>query len=113
MGKFIILMREDDNAWSKLPREEQKALLTRYHEWVERLKEQGILHSGEPLGNNARLLRRVAGEIRDEAYTNTQQTLTGFFVIESDDLASATRIARDCPALFHGETIEVREIGHI
>jgi hypothetical protein len=113
MAKFIILMREDDNAWSKLPKEEQKALLARYHEWVDQLKAQGILHSGEPLGNGARLLRMVAGEIHEEPYTHSRQTLTGYFVIDAEDLTEATRIARGCPALIHGETVEVREVGHV
>ncbi len=113
MPKFVILMREDDQAWSKLSKQEQKKLLTRYRAWVEQLKHAGILHSGEPLGSSARLLRRVAGRIHDEPYTETRQTLTGFFVIEAPDLETATRIARDCPALEHGETIEVRQVGHI
>jgi len=113
MAKFIILMREDNNAWSKLPKEEQKALLSRYHEWVEQLKAEGILHSGEPLGSSARLLRMVSGVIHEEPYTHSQETLTGFFVIDAEDLAAATRIARGCPALIHGETVEVREIGHL
>ena len=113
MAKFIILMREDDNAWSKMPKEEQKALLARYHEWVGQLRAQGILLSGEPLGSCARLLRMVSGVIHEEPYTRSQQTLTGFFVIDAEDLAAATRIARGCPALIHGETVEVREVGHI
>lgn len=113
MPRFVILMREDDNAWSKLPKEEQKALLARYRAWVDQLKAQGTLHAGEPLGNNARLLRMVSGVVHEEPYTSGQQTLTGFFVIEAKDLDEATRIARGCPALIHGETVEVREIGHV
>ena len=112
MPRFVILMREDDNAWSKLPKEEQKALLARYHEWVAQLRAQQALHAGEPLGNNARLLRMVSGVIHEEPYTRSQQTLTGFFVIEAENLDEATRIARGCPALIHGETVEVREVGH-
>ncbi len=112
MPRFVILMRENDNAWSRLPKEEQKALLARYHDWVGQLRARGMLHAGEPLGNNARVLRMVSGVIREEPYTNSQQTLTGFFIIEAENLDEATRIARDCPALIHGETVEVREVGH-
>ncbi len=113
MPRFVILMREDDNAWSKLPKEEQKALLARYQEWVGQLKTKQILHSGEPLSSSARLLRKVSGVIHEEPYTHSQQTLTGFFVIEAENLDEATKIARGCPALIHGETVEVREVGHM
>jgi hypothetical protein len=113
MPRFVILMREDDDAWRKLPREEQQALLARYREWVERLKREGLLHAGEPLGASARVLRMVSGVIHEEPYAETRQTLTGFFVIEAPGLDEATRIARGCPALTHGETVEVREIGHV
>lgn len=59
-----------------------------------------------------RILRAVDGEIVDSPFVETKEVLTGLFVVEAADLDAATAIARGCPALGHGEIVEVRPIGH-
>jgi hypothetical protein len=112
MPRFVIFMREDDGAWSKLPEAEQRRLLTRYREWVGDLKSKGIFQSGEPVAR-ARLLRMVDGRVGVDEFRDTKQTLTGFFVIEAPSWDAAVEVAKGCPALAHGETIELREVGHV
>ncbi len=113
MPKYAILMRENDDAWARMPREEQERLLKHYLAWVAELRGKGIFHDGEPLDRGGRLLRMVGGEIVDGPFTETKEVLTGFFIIEAPDLDAAARIARGCPALGHGETVELRPIGHL
>lgn len=112
MAKFAIFMREDDDAWRKMAPEVQQQLLSKYYAWVRELKERNAFVGGEPLRNGGRLLQNVAGDIVDGPFTETKEVLTGFFLIEAADLAEATAIARGCPALGHGEKVELREIGH-
>lgn len=112
MAKFAILMRENDNAWQQYSPSEQEALLKKYYAWVGKLKENKTFVSGEPLGGGGRLLRAVDGEVVDGPFAETKEVLTGFFIIEVADLAAATAIAKECPALTHGESVELRPIGH-
>jgi hypothetical protein len=112
MAKFAIFMRENDNAWMKFSPEEQQQLLGKYYAWVDELKSKGAFLGGQPLRNGGRLLHATGGEIVDGPFTETKEVLTGFFLIEASDLGAATAIARGCPALGHGETVELREIGH-
>jgi hypothetical protein len=112
MPRFVTFMREDDHAWSKLPGAEQKRLLTRYREWVTDLRGKGIFQSGEPVAG-AKLIRMVGGRVRIDEVHDTKQSLTGFFVIEAPGWDAAVEIAKGCPALTHGETIELREVGHV
>ena len=113
MPEFVILMRENDGAWAKMPAEEQQRLLQGYMAWVRDLRERGIFRNGWPLSDKGRLLRAVDGEVVDGPFTETKEVLTGFFVIEAEDLDAARAIARTCPALGHGETVELRPVGHI
>ncbi len=113
MAEYMILMRENDRAWSRFPPEEQQRLLQQYYDWVAELREKGIFKDGNPLGyEGARLLRTVDGEIVDGPFAETKEVLTGYFLIEAPDLERAVEIARGCPGLGHGETIELRPIGH-
>lgn len=113
MAKFMILMTENDNAWGKLSPEEQQRLLTGYFAWVDQLKKDKVLVGGEALGRGGRTLRAEAGRVVDGPYTETKEVITGFFLIEANDLDAASRIARGCPALAHGESVIVRPVGHV
>lgn len=41
MATYMILMRENDNAWSSYPPDEQQRLLQKYYGWVAELRESG------------------------------------------------------------------------
>lgn len=112
MAKFMILMRESEHAWSKLTPEEQQALLEKYYTWVKELRERGQMLGGDALSGGGRELRTVDGTIVDAPYTEIKEVVTGYFIIEAEDLNHATEIARGCPALGHGESVVVRQTGH-
>lgn len=113
MPTFAILMREDDNAWSRKPPEEQQQLLQRYFAWIDDLRARDVFKGGEPLSDGGRLLQLVEGEVVDGPFTETKEVLTGFFLVEAEDWDDAVAIARTCPALFHGEQVELRMVGHV
>jgi hypothetical protein len=113
MATFAVLMRENDHAWDNLPEAEQKRILALYYAWADELRKNEQLVGGQPLGRGGRVLRAVDGEIVDGPFTETKEVLTGFFLIEAESLEEAARIARGCPALGHGETVELRPIGHV
>jgi hypothetical protein len=79
---------------------------------VKELKGRGQFVGGEPLGTGGRVLRTDGGPVRVTHYADQKGVLTGFFLIEAEDLDAAALIARDCPALLHGETVVVRPVGH-
>ena len=112
MPKFMVLMRENDHAWSRLAPEEQQRLLEKYYAWVRGLKEKDLMRGGDALSDGGRELCMVDGEIVDAPYAETKEVVTGYFLIEAPDLETAAEIAGGCPALGHGETVLVRRTGH-
>ncbi len=112
MPRFVLLMLEDDHAWSRLPEGERERLLRRYEKWVADLRAHGIFAGGEPLGSGGLVLRGRGPDATERPYVESRQVPTGFFLIEAPDLATAAQIARGCPALEHGETVVVRPVGH-
>ena len=112
MPRFAILMREDDDAWARLATPEQDRLLKLYYAWVGDLRASGAFVDGNPLGGPAVVLRIDGSRIVESPPTETRQVLTGYFIVEAPDIVAATALARGCPALLHGETVEVRPVGH-
>lgn len=110
MPRFAALMREDGGAWVRLGEAERVRLTGLYRHWVGELRRQGVLIGGESLGPGGRIVRRIDGQVVESEYTETEQVESGWFVLLAPDLAAATRFARTCPALLHGETVVVRPL---
>lgn len=111
MPRFAILMREDDDAWARMAESERDAAMKLYGAWVGDLRARGAFKDGAPLGREGCVLRREHGAIV-QSPIGTKRVLTGYFLVEAADLAAAVELARGCPALGHGESVEVRAIGH-
>lgn len=113
MPKFMVLLQEDDNAWAQLSGEEKQSIMEKYFAWVAELRAGNHLQGGDPLQRGGRVLRTEGGEIVEGPYTETKEVLTGYFLLEATDLDEATRLARGCPALQHGESVVVRAIAEM
>jgi hypothetical protein len=76
--------------------------VSEYRNWAIGLRGRGASIRGEKLqpGRVERLGPAAPGEA----------PLGGYFVISAKDWAAAMEVARSCPHLRHGGTIEVREI---
>lgn len=112
MPQFVLLMREDDDAWSRIGAAERDRLMGLYGAWIGELRAKGAFVGGAPIGGGGRVLRHHEGEFREATYAESKQVDTGYFVIEAPTLDAATHLARGCPALLHGETVIVRPLGH-
>jgi hypothetical protein len=73
-----------------------------YRNWARGVRERGAEIQGEKLGLETRLLGPGLGA--------PAGVLGGYFVVSAKDYETALAIARSCPHLKHGGTIEVRPI---
>ena len=46
----------------------------------------------------------------DGPFSESKEAIAGFFLIQADSLEEAVQIAKDCPSLGYGQTVEVRAI---
>jgi|RhiMetdeSRZDD1v2_1073273.scaffolds.fasta_scaffold219125_4 hypothetical protein len=86
----------------------ERAIVAEYRAWAIRLRESGSLVIAEKLADDP--LTLLSANAAAEMPRNTADELGGFFLIQAADSAEAFRIARECPHLRHGGTIEVRRI---
>jgi hypothetical protein len=86
----------------------ERALVQEYGAWAGRLARSGALVMAEKLADNEITILARDGAIspsRDPA-----DEVGGFFLIQVADAAEAHRIARECPHLKYGGTVQVRRI---
>ena len=81
--------------------------MTRFTEWFQELSNSGKFKSGGPLGHYGKIL---AGKnaVTDGPFVESKEAIAGFFLIRADSLEEAVEVARGCPGLEYGQTVEVR-----
>ena len=107
-SEYLLLFR--GTHWPKdLSPEEIQKNIAKFTSWFERLKNEGNFKSGHPLEHNGKI---VTGRnaVVDGPFAESKEAIAGFFLIQTDSLEEAVQIAKECPSLGYGQTVEVRAI---
>lgn len=86
----------------------ERALVAEYGAWAGQLAAAGSLVMGEKLADDQLTMLTASGTANVARFTSDE--ISGFFLIQAADSAEAYRIARDCPHLKHGGTVQLRRI---
>jgi hypothetical protein len=107
-SEYLLLFR--NTSWHKdLSPEEIQENMARFTAWFERLSNAGQFKSGGPLSHAGKI---IAGRkaVTDGPFAESKEAIAGFFVIQANSLEGAVEIAKGCPGLEFGQTVEVRAI---
>jgi hypothetical protein len=86
----------------------ERAIVDEYRAWAVSLANAGSLVTAEKLADDP--LTMLVADRTLQMPRNTPDELGGFFLIQVADSAEAFRIARACPHLKHGGSVQVRRI---
>ncbi len=106
---YALLLRSAPQG-DLLPAEQQ--LVAEYKQWALEVRKSGTNIRGEKLADFSLLLEpQQPGELSlEEPAEQPAGPVVGFFLIDTPDLDQAVQIARSCPHLKYGGTIELRRI---
>ena len=106
LSEYLLLIR--NNAWyhDLTPGEIEEAM-KRFTEWFEKLKREGKYKSSAPLAAASKTVSS-GNTITDGPFAESKEAVAGFFVVQVAGLDEAVEIAKECPGLEYGQTIEVR-----
>src|SRR5262245_5840951 len=115
MGEYVFLFRStfegQDHAMSTPERARES--LAVWLEWIRGLEAGGHLkHPGQPLGIEGRVVRgpERSVTVTDGPYVEAKDMVLGFIVVEARDLDHAAALARGCPMVLGGGSVEVRPV---
>lgn len=109
MKEFLLLIREDAS-YGQLSVEEMQADIEKHMAWVEDLIAKGQFKDGNPLDSTGTHIKGKEKIVTDGPYIESKECISGYYFLMANSLAEATEIAKDCPALELGATIELREV---
>jgi hypothetical protein len=111
MSEFMLVMKGDSKSWEGMGAEEKQRIMEKYYAFVNRLKRENRFKGGSALKHDGVELRSEKGLIVvDGPFSETKEAFNGYFIFEAEDKNEAVTIARECPALTHGEKVEVFEL---
>jgi hypothetical protein len=108
-SEYMLLFRGAQ--WDKgLAPEEIQNVLGRFMGWFERLKAEGIAKTGQPLAREGKIVSGKKGTVSDGPFAESKEAIGGYFLLNVASLEDAVEIARQCPILEYGSTVEVRPV---
>jgi hypothetical protein len=88
--------------------EEIQRIMADWTAWFDDLQTRGMITAASPLERDGRI---VTGESpTDGPFTESKESIGGFFMLKTATMDEAVAIARRCPALPHGMNVEVRPV---
>ena len=110
--EYLLLFRGKDNWYQELSPEELQQVMSKIGAWFDSLNAKGIVKGGQPLGNEARVISAKGKSlaISDGPFPEAKEAIGGYTIVLAANLDEATEIAKGCPPLFYGGSVEVRPI---
>jgi hypothetical protein len=112
MTEYVVLLPGDESQWEQTSQADKEAMYAIHSEFAKALEERGHkVTGGSELAHSreARVLRTDAvgnHTVTEGPYAETVEQLTGFYIVESDDLDGLIDV---CKILGRGEgAIEIR-----
>ncbi|RYD34381.1 MAG: hypothetical protein EOP86_11090 [Verrucomicrobiaceae bacterium] len=85
---------------------EMQRVMREFNVWHGSLLSKGLLASGFPLGGER--VRITGNGVLDGPFPETKETVGGYLELKTDDPDEALAIARSCPLLSAGVSLELR-----
>jgi len=110
-SEYLLLFRGTCPAPDMSP-EDMQARVEKWMTWYNGLEKEGKVIGGKPLTPGGNLVTGAdATVLTDGPFTEAKEAIAGFFHLKVASLEEATEIAKGCPGLATGGSVEVRQIG--
>ncbi len=110
MTSYMLLFWAPKHVLTK-PRSPEQARESgeKWHAWKQALEKAGHSATGAQLEAEGRCVTAAGKTVVDGAF-GKDHTMGGYFVVNASSLEQATELAKGCPVLQNGGTVEVRPV---
>ena len=111
MSQYMLILHETPSDFAGYSAEDINRVIGEYMAWRHKLEAEGRLVGGNKLADEGgRRLALDDGKVRvtDGPYAEAKEVVGGYFIINAANYDEAVEVARTCPHLTYGGTIELR-----
>jgi hypothetical protein len=109
-SEYLLIFR--GTGWDKgLSPEQIQKVTGEFMGWFQRLMKEGTAKAGQPLEREGKIVSGKGGRtVADGPFAESKEAIGGYFLLQVRDIDEAVAIARQCPILEFGATVEVRPV---
>ena len=109
MPKYMINICYGTREAATHPKDDE-FIMQKYREWSERIQGKTVI-AHKLKDEEGRRLELKKGKIVDGPYSETKESIGGFYIIEAANYTEVSEISKGCPTLlYQGGFVEVREV---
>lgn len=110
MKEFLLVFRSDNKVISSRSPEEMQANMKLWMDWIGGIAAQNkLVDRGNRLSSEGRVLK-PNNIVTDGPYTEVKELIGGYTIIKTDSYEDAAELAKNCPILSIGGSVEIRDI---
>lgn len=109
MKDFVFIFRGGMPDMSKMTPEQMQQGMKLWQEWYAKIG-NNVKDMGSALEPGGKHVIAKTGTPGDNPFQKKKDMVTGYSVITAKNYAEASKLAKSCPHLMGGGTIEVREV---
>jgi hypothetical protein len=90
-----------------------QAIIQKFNDFTGRLQKAGMVGINKLVDGSGRVLRSSGNKLvvtDGGPFAEAKEVIGGYWIIEADGYTAAVELARHCPSLEFGGTVEVREV---
>ncbi|HEY9002880.1 MAG TPA: YciI family protein [Mucilaginibacter sp.] len=110
MNEFALIFRNDFHPETGYSPEKLQDIMKQWQVWMGGMAAKGQLaNPGTRLGGEGKAIK-PSNVVTNGPYAEIKEMITGIIVVNAGDINEATEIAKGCPILNAGGSVEVRNI---
>jgi hypothetical protein len=110
MADFLFVYRGGNEDMSKMSPEEMQQVMQKWQAWIGEAMQKGwMTNPGDALTPEGKVVNSKKVVI-DGPFAESKEIVGGYSIVKAANIAVAAELAKGCPALFYGGTVEVRAL---
>ena len=110
MKDFLLVFRNDPSNMAQASPEDMQATMKKWMDWIGGIAAQNkLIDRGNRL-SSAGKVEKPDNVVTDGPYTEIKELIGGYTLIKAESIEEAAEMSKDCPILWVGGNVEVREI---
>lgn len=114
MKNYLLILRDHEERWERFSPDEMQRTIEKFVAWNKSLSDDGrFIGAGKLTGDLGTTVRSRDGDlVVDGPFSEAKEAIAGYFAVRADSMEEAEGLAKGCPILTYGGSVEVRELGH-
>jgi hypothetical protein len=105
----MFVYRGAPGAEAKMPPDQMQQVMQKWGAWIGEAMQKGwMTDPGDALTDEGRVVRGKV--VSDGPFVEAKEVVGGYSVVEAETIEKASELAKGCPALLYGGSVEVRRL---